>query len=88
MKEYVSSISPKGQITIPLEVRQQFGVKPKDKVVIRVEGDQVSITLANRDYTASFRAVPALARRLSVEEMTEIAHEEQAEEVVSEGLGR
>ena len=36
MKEYVSSVSPKGQITIPIEIREMLGVKPKDKVIFEV----------------------------------------------------
>ena len=39
MPEHVmeSSVSPKGQVTIPVEIRRLLGVKPKDKVVFRVE---------------------------------------------------
>ena len=32
MKEMLSSVSPKGQITIPVAIRRLLGVKPKDTV--------------------------------------------------------
>ncbi len=86
MKEYVSSVSPKGQITIPQEIRRILGVKPKDRVRFTLEDGEVKISPAASDLGALYQAVPALARRLSVAEMIEIAHEEQAEEVAREGL--
>lgn len=86
MKEFVSSVSPKGQITLPVEVRRRLGVRPKDKVVITVEGDEVKITLAHTDYAASYQAVPALREQLTLDEMVEIAHEERAREAAKEGL--
>lgn len=86
IKEFVSSVSPKGQITIPAEVRRLLGVKPKDKVAIRVEGDEVRIAPSAPRLEASFMAVPALKKPLTLKEMTEIAREEHAQETAREGL--
>ena len=86
MKEFTSSVSPKGQITIPLEIRQQLEVKPKDKVIITLDGDEVKIAPTRAALDASFQSVPALTVRRTLEEMTEIAHEEQAQEAAREGL--
>ncbi len=38
MARFVSSVSPKGQITIPSEIRKRFGIKPKDELAFEVEG--------------------------------------------------
>jgi AbrB family looped-hinge helix DNA binding protein len=86
MKDFMSSVSPKGQITLPIEIRRQLGVKPKDKVRITVDGDEVRITLASSQYEASFQAVPTLGERRTLEELTEIAREEQAQEAAREGV--
>ena len=86
MIEYVSSISPKGQITIPQELRRRLGMKPKDKVAITLENGGVKIMPAKSSLGAVYQAVPALTRRLSVDEMIELAHEEQAEDAAREGL--
>ncbi len=87
MKEFLSSVSPKGQITIPLEIRQQLGIKPKDKVAFIVEDGEVRIAPAKSRLQASYQAVPALKQPRSLEEMIDIAHEEQAREAAQEGLG-
>lgn len=86
MREFESSVSPKGQITIPLEVRKRLGIKPKDKVTIHLERDIVTLTLSRSSLEAIYQSVPALPRSLTVEEMTEIAAEEHAQHVAREGL--
>jgi antitoxin PrlF len=86
MKDFVSSISPKGQVTIPMELRKFLGVKPKDKVTFTVEGQAVKITPARSRLAASFQAVPALKRPRTLEEMAEIAADEHAQHVACEGL--
>lgn len=39
MKELISTISSKGQVTIPVEVRRQLGVHPADKVAFVVSDE-------------------------------------------------
>lgn len=87
MKEFESSVSPKGQITLPLEVRRRWGIKAKDKVAIHVDDDVVTLAPARAALATIYQSVPALPRSLSVEEMTEIAAEEHAQHVAREGLG-
>lgn len=36
-----ATITSKGQITIPKEIRERFGLKKSDKVKFEVEGDRV-----------------------------------------------
>lgn len=86
MKEYVSSVSPKGQVTIPEEIRERLGLAPKDKVTFTLEDESVKITPARSRLAASFQAVPALKQSRSLKEMTEIASEEHAQEIAGEGL--
>ena len=87
MRSYRSSVSPKGQITLPAEIRRHFGLKAKDKVAIELTGDAVRITPAKDGSILSiYRSIPALNRQLSVEEMTEIAAEEHAQQAARDGL--
>ncbi|HTE83329.1 MAG TPA: AbrB/MazE/SpoVT family DNA-binding domain-containing protein [Dehalococcoidia bacterium] len=87
MTTYRSSLSPKGQITLPAEVRRRLGLRPKDMIAIEVQGDLVTIRPAENDsFLARYRTIPALRRQLSVEEMTEIAAEEHAQTAAREGL--
>ena len=45
-KEMLSSVSLKGQITIPVVIRRLLGVKPKDTVAFAIKNGQVNISPA------------------------------------------
>ena len=86
MKEFESSVSPKGQVPIPVEVRRKLGLNTKDKVVITLDGDEVRIVPARSRLDAIYQSVPALAPPRTLREMREIAREEHAQEAAQEGL--
>ena len=79
---HLSSVSPKGQITIPLEFRRRLGIETKDRVVFNIEGDSLRITTLRSMLAASYQSVPALDPPRTWEEVTAIAHEEHAQELV------
>lgn len=81
MKEFISSVSPKGQITVPAEVRKVLRIKPKDKVLIILE-DEGTVRLAAARYPdlASLRgAAGSLKKPLSWQEIRNIAIEDYLE---------
>lgn len=39
----ITSVTKKGQVTIPVAVRRALHIKPKDRVEIRVEGDVATV---------------------------------------------
>lgn len=41
--KYSSSISSKGQVTVPQEIRKRLGVRPGDRIDFVVEGDRTVI---------------------------------------------
>jgi AbrB family looped-hinge helix DNA binding protein len=88
VREYESSVSPKGQVTIPHEVRKQWRLGPRDRVLFRVEEGLVQIVPApsHSSLAEGYQSIPALARPLTDKEMTQIAAEEHAEHVAREGL--
>ncbi len=88
MKEFESSVSPKGQITLPLEVRRRWGIRAKDRVTIQVDEQTVTITPARSAVDESFGAIPPLSRPLSDTDITELAAEEHAQEAARKGLER
>jgi AbrB family looped-hinge helix DNA binding protein len=80
--DYDSSVSPKGQITLPLDARKKNDIKPKDKVLVRVfESGQIAVIPQTRSFLDHYKTVPALKKPLSFEEMRRIAYEERAEKV-------
>jgi AbrB family looped-hinge helix DNA binding protein len=87
MREYHSSVSPKGQITLPAEVRHRLGIKPKDTVTIQVEGSEVRIMPAAFTLETAAESVPALAEPLTWEEI-EARIKEDRDERITHALRR
>lgn len=78
-REFVGSVSPKGQITLPLDVRKHFGIT--NTVIIRVDKGEITVSPSNASFLDSFQAIPALKKPLSFQEIRQIAQEEYAKEV-------
>jgi AbrB family looped-hinge helix DNA binding protein len=86
MKELLSSVSPKGQVTIPIEIRTSLGLKQGDKVAFALDGHAVKLTPARSSIGDFYQSVPALTPPRALEEMTRIAADEHAREAAKEGL--
>ena len=43
MRKFTTTISRRGQVTIPAEVRRALGVNPGDKVTFTIDGDEVRL---------------------------------------------
>lgn len=78
-------MSPKGQVTIPAEIRAILGLRPRDKVAFEVQEGQVLIRPARSTLDAIYRSVPALENPLTDKQMTEIAQDEHARQAAEEG---
>jgi antitoxin PrlF len=79
MREIISTITSKGQVTIPAEVRKYLGIKSNNKVafVIDAEG-KVQLRVPRYQDIASLRgAAGSLKKELSWEEMKQIAYEDR-----------
>ncbi|MBI2908051.1 MAG: type II toxin-antitoxin system PrlF family antitoxin [Chloroflexi bacterium] len=76
----VATITSKGQVTIPAEVRRRLGLKKSDKIsfVIGAEGD-ICLRMPRYPSIASLRgAAGSLKKPLSWPEMREIAREDRS----------
>lgn len=43
MKELVTTLTQRGQITVPAEVRRLLGLKPRDKVAFAIDAGEVRL---------------------------------------------
>lgn len=82
MCAYTSTVTSKGQITIPKELRDELGLKPSDKVVLtRSESGALTIRRKNlrvEDVAGMLANRPRTRNSpLSVEEMNEIVARER-----------
>lgn len=81
MTEYVSTISSKGQVTIPVDIRRRLGVDASDKIAFAVTGDG-AIELRPMRFTlesviGSIEALPGESADLD-QEIKEATEEEVA----------
>jgi len=79
MKEIVSTLTSKGQVTIPAEVRRHLGVAQGDKLSFVIsDGGEVALKTPQYPTVASLRGTPVtLAEDLTFNEMAEIAYEDR-----------
>lgn len=78
MKEIVSTLTSKGQVTIPAEVRKHLGLHQGDKLAFVIDDDgNVALQVPTYSSIASLAgAAGSLHERRSWEEMREIARED------------
>lgn len=79
MKEIIASITARGRVTIPIEVRKHLGITTNDKIAF-VIGDDGTVRLRVIRYptVASLQgAAGSLKQPLSWQEMQQIAYEDR-----------
>ncbi len=83
MKHIISTITSKGQVTIPAEVRKHLRISRGDKLSFVIEdGGVVRIESPRYHDVASLRgAAGSLEKPISWEEMIHIAREDRAQEI-------
>ena len=83
MRESTSTISSKGQVTIPAEVRRHLGVATSDKVAFAIlDSGKVELRPAQHSVAGLRGIVPALPGSETVD------FEDQIEEALAEGADR
>lgn len=83
MKEIVSPVTRKGQVTIPLEVRRRLGVGAPDRVAFVVEEDGVRLKPATTTLASLYGSVPALPNESTdLEREIDAAMAEEAARIV------
>ena len=72
-------ITSKGQVTIPIEVRERLGLHPGTEVEFTVDGDSVRLTrtkdAAGRGHTITDRLRGRATRRVTTEEIMALTRE-------------
>lgn len=79
MKEILSTVTSKGQVTIPVEIRQYLGIDTSDKIAFVIEDDgSVRIKIPRYPTITSLRgAAGSLKRPLSWQQMRQVAYEDR-----------
>ncbi|MBI2887836.1 MAG: AbrB/MazE/SpoVT family DNA-binding domain-containing protein [Chloroflexi bacterium] len=80
MKEYLSTVTVKGQVTIPIAVRRLLGIDPHAKVAFVVEDGTVRLTCAGSVVQRTAGALKGGKLALSAEDLRAEAERAIAEE--------
>jgi AbrB family looped-hinge helix DNA binding protein len=83
MKEIVTTMTQRGQVTVPAEVRRMLGLKPREKVAFAIDDGEVRLRPARYTLDTVYGSVPPLRKRLSDKEISRIAREEHARETAA-----
>ncbi len=85
MQRFETTVTEKGQVTIPQEIRRLIGLQPHDKVSFEVEGDTVKLMRASSKLLKWFGSVTPRHKPGDFQALREEFEQAVAEEVVSEG---
>lgn len=84
MQEFETTLTEKGQVTIPQEIRRLLGLRPRDRVRFEVEGEVVKIRQASSKLLQGYGAVTPRNKPENLQELREEFEKGVAKEVVSE----
>lgn len=79
-----TTLTKKGQVTIPRAVRARLGLKPKDKVAFEVDGNEVKIRRAASKVLAGYGTVKPRKKPEDFRALREEFETQVAQEVVEE----
>ena len=88
MQHYYTTLTERGQVTLPSEIRRKLGVRPKQKVHFEVDGDSIRIVPSEFTLESIRGMAPPLSEPKSIEEILDLAAEEHARHVIDEMTNR
>ncbi|MCL5961191.1 MAG: AbrB/MazE/SpoVT family DNA-binding domain-containing protein [Chloroflexi bacterium] len=85
MRKLETTLTQKGQVTIPAEIRSLLGLKPHDKVRFEIEGDVVKLRPAPSKIVRWYGAVTPKKKPEDFRKLREEFERGVAEEADAEG---
>lgn len=82
MKETLTTITKKGQVTIPVEIRRSLGLTPGDKIGFVLEDDQLRVVRPGSVVVRTAGIFKGNESPLTAEDLREVAERAIAEDVV------
>ncbi len=86
MQQYVSRVTAKGQVTIPVEIRRLLGVAAQGRVAFVVEANEVRLTPATSVTARTAGALKSDQPPLSPRAEKIAAEEAMADDAAREGI--
>ena len=80
-QEFIATVTSKGQVTIPVAVRERLGIAAQDKIVFRMGKDRrVEIELLPMSLEEAYGSVAPLQRPENFAEIKRIAREDREQQ--------
>ncbi len=79
MRQYRTTLTQRGQVTIPVEVRRLLGLKPYDRVTFTVEGNDVRLSSSAFTVESAFGSVTPRQQPEDFDTLTREVKEERVE---------
>lgn len=77
----VTTLTSKGQVTVPKEIRDELGLRPRDKIRFSIENGHAVLRKAYPSLRDIVGSLPSLG--MPIEEAIEQAKEERAQRLMS-----
>lgn len=77
MKEILTTITTRGQVTVPVEVRRRLGLKPHDKVAFTIDDAEVRLRPVAFSLESVFGSVEPLSTTTDLKQIERDAWEEK-----------
>jgi AbrB family looped-hinge helix DNA binding protein len=87
MQEHMGVVTRKGQVTLPAEVRHSLGLKQGDRVIFRLQDDQVLVKRTESVVSATAGIFKSDRLAMSAKQLRDAAEEAIAEEVTGNAPG-
>jgi antitoxin PrlF len=88
VKEVLATVTERGQLTLPAEVRRLLGVGPNQKVAFLIEEGEIRLVPARFTLESAFGSIAPRHRPENFKKVIEEAMEEHAHEVMHEMQGQ
>jgi len=88
MKAILTTMTQRGQVTVPAEVRSLLGLKPRQKVAFAIDGDHVRLLPATFTIESAFGSVRPRHKPEDFKALSRRARDEKARRTVSKLRGQ
>ena len=85
MRGFETRLTQKGQVTIPVEIRDKLGLKPRDTVRFELDGTELKLRPVRSRLIEGYGAVAPLAHPEDWRAIREEMEEAMAQDVAAEG---
>ena len=84
MKEIVTTMTQKGQVTIPVEIRNLLGLKAKDKIAFSIDEDNIRLAPAKYTLETVYGVVKPINKPENFKKLKQIAIKEHVKKIMEE----